>query len=406
MQTHFLLFILLLPVLACKKEIAQPAEWLETEDRCNYLSPIWYSPLHQDTLDRLSQQALIYNDNVLFTAWEIFGEPQVLRMLNKETGALVWEWSDYLVDTYAAENYGVRHKDNILYHNVRQEIYAINLDNGQTEWVYVFPSGIGEPRIHIEGDYLYQVHSKDYAGNIGSHLARAKIPTHKLEWDTIYSIYPERRYSPTAEPPAIWVSPSEDTILLVKESFFNFENFRSYFALSAFNMTQDSLEWRHDSLDTATPVFRPLIYDDLVIFSGYLQIFCMDIQSGELVWRREMSPGQTMATSNLQILENRLLVNCDNKNLYALEPTTGDVIWHNREGGYNCNEMALHNGQLYYTCLSEEHIWVADFETGKHRPKECPVFDRNLKLSNLTIDEEQNRLYVADPYFGMAIDLE
>ncbi|MEN0003153.1 MAG: PQQ-binding-like beta-propeller repeat protein [Bacteroidota bacterium] len=405
------LLLLLSLFMNCKKV---PSELSTNEDQtpfpqdtCVASTVLWKTILTPDTSDFFTDKPVLYKDQVLFTVWRDFDQSEKLFMLDAATGEIKWEWSDYIYHPSLYSSTG-QHiiRDNIYYFTTQYEVYAIDLDLGATKWVYTVPEGTGEVYLTLHEDWLFHGHVKKYPANTHSHLVVAPLPAQRPQWDTLYSTYIQDGYSPYMGPPVVWENPDQEQVLLFKESHYNFSNHNSYSGITAFNMNQKEVSWKIDSFDISTTVELIITKGNLAFFEGYRSVFCVDLLTGTIRWQQEFPRPQTLASSNIMVLDDRVIVNTDTDDMYALSIESGYTIWRSRDSGSTCWDLNELNGQLYYTCLGERFIQVVDPYTGEHLPKACSPFRAPTSISDLTIHPEKGVAYTVDGFAAVAISLK
>jgi outer membrane protein assembly factor BamB len=417
--TVFYTVILSIILFSCKKngddDIFLPPPPV-TCDTCavseQKLQIVWQQPLWIDTGQYNSFPPVYWNGKILFSVE--FDDREILRMRDAATGSLLWEWDDHLGGGNSIGIYSsFVHGNKILYCS-GNEVYAIDLENGETIWGYKNPTGKGEIIMNVIGDYVYHVHRPDEGGihYTESYLVRAHV--NQGVWDTIYTLKEENGYRPDIYPPGYWVSSANDTILVFQNRQWHFSPNDGKIDLIAYNLTQDSTLYVLSDLDPQgeSNVRPPLIWGDKIYFAGKRTMYCIDVQTGEILWKKLFTGfGETLYTCNWLVVGNKLIVKPDNQNIYALDPLAGNEIWKKTDSGATCfSDMVYHDGRIYLGCWGTLTIHAIDVETGEdlwnlespNRENGYPTADF---ATGVAISPELGYLYTADLYFALCIKL-
>ena len=381
-------------------------------DTCQVLNSklqlIWQEPLWIDTGHYNSFDPIYWNHNVLFSA-KIDGR-EILRMRNANTGKLIWEWNEHLSPNNRFSHSKFVHKGNLIY-CTSNEVYSINLETGQTIWGYKNPTGAGSPFINVIGDYVYHVHEPFGVKDSVVFLVRAHVDVGV--WDTIYSVKTQNGYTPSLHPPGFWVNPQGDTILFFQNRQWNFPAGDGQIDLIAYNLTKGSTLYEIIDLDPQgdSNVRPPLIWEDKIYFIGVRTVYCIDAPTGEIIWKKYFSEvGEHLWTCNILIAENKLIVNPDNQNLYALNPHTGEEIWKETNSGSTCwDDMVFYKGIVYFGSWGEGRLYAVDAQTGEHiwaeqSPNKAKDSRANIN-TGVAINPDLGYIYTADGFFAMCIKL-
>ena len=268
--------------------------------------------------------------------------------------------------------------------------------------------------MNVFGDHVYHVQHPDEGGihYTESYLVRAHV--NQGVWDTIYTLKEENGYRPDIYPPGYWVSPESDTVLVFQNRQWHFSPNDGKIDLIAYNMTQDSTLYVLSDLDPQgeSNVGPPLIWEDKIYFAGKRTMYCIDVQTGEILWKKFFTGfGETLYTCNWLVVGNKLIVKPDNQNIYALDPLAGNEIWKKTDSGATCfSDMVYHDGRIYFGCWGTLTIHAIDVETGEdlwnlespNRENGYPTADF---ATGVAISPELGYLYTADLYFAMCIKL-
>ncbi|MFP4096219.1 MAG: PQQ-binding-like beta-propeller repeat protein [Cyclobacteriaceae bacterium] len=107
----------------------------------------------------------------------------------------------------------------------------------------------------------------------------------------------------------------------------------------------------------------PAVYEDKVYYAPGRTIVCLDLYSGEQIWKKSFPEGFTF--SGFILAEDKIIANNEDTYLYALDPDTGRQLWKTKSSGTS-SRMTHMNGVVYYTGGGDGLLHAVEVETGKH----------------------------------------
>lgn len=134
----------------------------------------------------------------------------------------------------------------------------------------------------------------------------------------------------------------------------------------AFNYTADTMLYVGKSIleDARFYANGPdLVYGTKIFFSPTTSILCYEGQTGEKLWATEFPSGFTF--SGYIAADGKILANCEDTYLYALDPETGNILWTEKSSGTS-SKMIAHNGVVYFVGGGDGLLHAVDIETGRH----------------------------------------
>ncbi|MFZ4634403.1 MAG: PQQ-binding-like beta-propeller repeat protein [Saprospiraceae bacterium] len=371
------------------------------------LKAIWAKPLSDDTTDYLCMVPLPFGDKVLFSQLFFDENKEFLKMRDAYTGELLWEWRDQILPGTAPINPNgtVKIKDNIILSHWRR-IYCIDANTGQTKWLTSLtgPNQRGVPRIAAIGEYVYHSHYDSVILNKNTYLVRAHYATG--QWDTLFNVYKTDGYEGGFEPPGFGLDANGDTILFFQHRQWNFKMNDGRVDLYAYNLRTRSLIWNIQDQDPSgdSGVQPPLCFGQYMFFFGIETIFCYDIATGLLVWKKKFDYPAQVYSKYALLVDGVLYVNPSNqKLLYALDPPTGNILWQTNINGSGEGEIHHYNGKIYLN--SSFRFVCVEAATGKLLWQTYnPV--RKANYQEFSIDPVTGILYGHDFYFASAVQLK
>lgn len=368
----------------------------------------WKVPQSTDGFVNGTIDPIIYNDNVLISARKNF-DNETLRMFDGKDGTLIWEWNDYISGSgNIATGHAIPTKGNQVFINANfREIYALNMDNGQLDWSHQEETARNNSiRISLVNDHIYynlgQSGDDPSPFDSISHLVRTSIEGFN-QWDTVYTeieggdkiqrfILPQGYINDKGEEIITFIYDRADLNATLGETY-----------LLAYNLTQDTLVYKTGSWDRLASVRLPLIKDSKVFIPLKRTFSCFNIETGDLIWKKEFDGGlDNLISSRSIIYENMVIVKMTNDDLYAWDINTGNEIWHIPDAGIVASPLKIHDGFLYYVgdklraidVIAGEIIWSYESPFTNH-------FDGH----GVAINPDLDYLYATDGLYLYGIPL-
>lgn len=109
----------------------------------------------------------------------------------------------------------------------------------------------------------------------------------------------------------------------------------------------------------------PVVTDDYVFITTFIEVFCFDAETGQQVWR---GPAMDGIQSQPTVLGDRVVVNSAgfqaiDPHIRAFDTATGDELWRYDTGHFSDSTPAVDDGQVYVS--SEGGFHAVDLETGQ-----------------------------------------
>lgn len=407
---------------ACKDPIDPIPPIIDTPIYDGELELVWQVPLsspsdRSDTSQFISMPAVLGSNgaNVIFSRYRPL-EPspdgdEVLASLNTETGAFLWEnspppWTGAMVEL------GAFAKDGLISYNSYHDIHVINESNGTVLWSYFInrsDGNGGDGKSTLIDNWIYHIHQHSPGTRPDTaHLVRADI--HLGVWDTVYTFPVKDDYHPYLQMPSQWIHPSGDEILVLQNRPYNDVDFVSKTDMIAYNVTADSVYWELDSLSQNSTAGKPLIYEDKAYLQLDFSVVCIDILTGEELWRKEdFQNTESLIVSSITEAEGMILVHPSDKYMYALDPISGAEIWVNDDTGETPSDMAYHDGIVYYSSSGNGRLYAIRISNGEtiwaEKSPNNHIDSRAIFKNSVTINADLSVLYASDSFFAMSIKL-
>lgn len=407
MKKMIILLLCVLVLSTCSKLDAEksnkPVEELTTLEE-NQLKLAWSAIRHTDTLSCTSITPIVFEGNII-SSKKLCEEGEVFEMRDGQTGELIWTWDQWIIADKAAGKSGVKLYGDKLVICFRHEIYVVDANTGETIWDFALQlPHRGDMRINVFDGFIYHVH-RPLSGNLVPFLHMVRSPIEAPSWDTIYTLSMENGAHPFLDAPSFCKTENGDTHLFFYEKYYHFDEHRSYAHLSCYSVAGDSMVWKVENFDEFANVVEPLVYEDKVFATGHHTIYCFDNASGEPVWQKAFEETQqTFASHAPMIVEDLLLIKPDDGSLYGFDPHKGHYEWGITDTGANCDQMAYHNGVVYFTCMGSNYLHGVDIYKGEEVLRQLPVRSA-FGSSGVAIDQEQEQLFATSKKEILCYDL-
>jgi outer membrane protein assembly factor BamB len=384
---------------------------VEVENESEY-QVIWQKPLlvfGGDTLSSRSIDPIIYNDKIIHGSLPNIGQnSETFYLRDAEDGTKEWEWNDDSFGQTPFTRAQYIDTDNFVLSN-GLGVYVIDILTGQKKW----NTSINNPRPRIDG-FDNQIFYTSKSSSLNPDTCRLIYSdVNTSDWKTIltFSKQDDGNYAPGIEPPISWQNDDNETILFFQNRSYNFSIGDGKIDLYAYNLDQELIEWQHLDVEENgnSSIFKPILYDDKVFFQGAKSIFCYNIKSGDLLWKKTFG-SDGLLTCNSVIAEDKIILNGTLKHVYALNLETGDLIWDNEDASSeNSGNMVYYKDHVYFISEGNGKLYGVNTLNGEtilemDSPNDTGSNGVGFK-SGIVINPNLNYLYASDNYFFMCIKL-
>lgn len=397
---------------ACHKDPISPMTISDTLMIKKNMQVIWQTPHFPDTTHTDLITILgTYNGNSLYEF--SLNQPIRYKYYDMLSGLNIWTWDQNLPIDFTFQPKQIGFYKNYFIGNNGDHRFAINLESGQTEWHTEIssPNSCGSPRIGIINNQIY--HSVNDCSSSGSFAALIRTNIDNLEQDTILTMSKNELdgYSPDFESFALWIDSNQDSILIFQNRMINWSTNKYRTDFYAYNLRTKAFTWKKTNLTPSgnSSVWDPIIWEDKVYFQGAGEIFCIDAETGDIIWTKQFDLyTQHLLFTKSIIRDGKLFVHPEGNTLFALDPFTGNTIWKSENvGGAPSHELQYHNGIIYWAW---DAIWAVDGNSGKviwqeYSPNFTFRHPASFGNNGIHIDATRGVLFTSDNYYAMCIKL-
>ncbi len=304
----------------------------------------------------------IYDGKIIWYGW--YGNKPSLIARDKNSGNIQWQWEDTFDNRRLFINGQIYFQNNTLTFRDGSRLHNLNLDIGKTNWRVKANASFADAEVEGLGNTVFFSASK-------IQVFSGDIKTGNI--NVLTAVHPDKQ-TYLGTPKAIAIN--NDTLLIIPYILpLTSSTYTSAFIL--FNATQNKLLYTQTVIDTTRSpgFFGTIIYNNKIILAADNSIIGFDFLSGKELWRRQF-PADFLF-SGIALAEGKIIGNCEDQNMYALDPDTGNIVWTERTSGTSSRPFVM-NGVIYFTGGGDGLLHALDAKTGQHIWKlESPDLKRN-----------------------------
>lgn len=352
------------------------------QDEVVSCSVLWKTSRSETNKDILSKGGFVWDNYYIVTGENYVYQGEFsLTAYNKTTGEKEWYWRHPFKWQRGIDEFEI--KDDIAVFSTVWGVYGFNLRYKKLLWELDFTRDknvFGQSPIEILGNYVYtSVNYGEFKSPDSLLLERVHLETGERE--TLYAFHKDGIWSPSVSKPVIYHNPDTQESLLIiirQENNVHYGPQESPTHLLAINLKTRKLVWEKKNFcEVGTQLAHsPVIYGKSVLVMGDWSAYCLDIESGEFLWRKQfnhLKPFGSFSNTQSLLHDGKFFINPGAPDIFCLNPENGSIIWHNPKDAPNCEvNMQIRNGMLIYTSWGLGSVMILDAETGKLLHRELP----------------------------------
>jgi len=317
--------------------------------------------------------------------------------LSLDSGKIVWESQILPFSTpFSAENAIFQNNVMLLASCKKDRILALNLDNGQKLWEYVFEAcprtlSIINNIVYVSGIQYQNQYGQVERFNV---LTGQKLsPIVKLNRDDFDN------YLPMLTAPAHWKHPNGDDILFFANRSYNGNLFPDYdrYDQLAYNLTADTMLWyKKGEPGIRGSIATPLVLGNKVMYYVSREMICLNPLNGERIWTFTRTPADDISafkTANIERIGNTIIAKPDYIYMYGVDLQTGNTLWTNAENAPIPNTVRTALNKVWF---ASGGLWCIDGFTGKALIKGSRLKINGPWFSPIAIDEKTEYIYTVN----------
>jgi outer membrane protein assembly factor BamB len=319
---------------------------------------MWYVPISHDGDVNGLIPLTTYKSGILCLSRNYQGP--IIEMKEQKTGRTIWFWKDSLWNRSSSIRIDAYHTyQNILVLQHSRKIYHINLDNGKLikEILenHVFTGTVvGMKKIYCLSNFTTSL-CNFYLGDI-------KTGKQKM----IVSIKPNRDREVIYPGVPQFVEYKKQKLLLLPFRRHDERSFQEQGYLRLYNFSKQKEIYTiplNESSTYEAIQSSPIIVKNKVFMAVGTSIICHDLMLGKLQWRTKF-PSMFMY-AGIIYADGKIIGNCEDTNMYALDPETGKILWREKTAGTSRTPFYM-NGVAYLAGNGDGLLHAVDTKIGEH----------------------------------------
>ncbi len=371
------------------------------------LEVVWQHPIQEDSSRADVKEIIFDGSNIYYN-----GCFSSVYAREAQYGEVLWKWNDYHPKSRGNGATDIANSETTLFINAHDETHAVDKVSGQNTWIYstMDDGGGGLSRISTDDQNVFHIQIPDceshfketYLVTANTHLSRNNLPT----WDTLCSFFAEKEMFVFAEPPEIWISPYNETILLTIVHYWSSDRVNDHTDLIAFNLTRRDTQFViQDIIPDAVGKPDLAIHNDRAAILFPAGLAYVDLIEEKIKWIKSASGTNHFNLYKMYMNDEIVIVN-QRQQTCAFETRTGNLKWKNTElrGTFFYEE---YNGKVIGI---NSNVVAVDMKTGKVIMDEgsTNIFSfasANYYNQGLAVDTQNGLIYTSDNRFIQCIKI-
>ncbi len=374
------------------------------------------TPGKADSIYR-SQNPLIYQGDVIFSIDRVDYDVKVkIVRADGEKGTLKWQT---ILPTASIKSMGLWNNRIIVHCSYKT--YCLDSNDGSIIWTYNMSEKnecTGSAYLKIMDGYAILVASNCEAPqHTYQRLIKIDINTGKEEEVIRFNRNYSSARSPFISPPNKLVNKAGDEIIYFTVEWLHISAAKidSSVWYYAYNMTKKEMLWEKDYFEKGTEGnYSPMVWEDKVYFVGWNRVYCFDAFTGEQKWSTHMPEYNDLMGflwTEPFIHEGTIVMKPITDNIYGLDASTGQIIWHKNEKEIPCANVRYivpYKDKICYDCYVKNRIFMQSLGTGELLVNyRSPNVDEggDFGKDGIAVNEEKGLLYANDGIYFMCFKI-
>lgn len=398
-----LTFLTCTSLSTCKKEPPEIPPYVQPNT--SVLETVWShnSPFYSTTPIKNSN-----GDILVSKMFNNTGKGEIFKLLDKNTGTIKWEWSDYLVPKEGFTTSIRTQINDVLVLSDGKRNYALNIMSGQTIWKNTFDSMSAEPQIYKDEDgYIYKGFSSNTTKST-VYIFRAMYNTGNWEWVCTYK--DQNPIEGRFEIASIGVTKNSKKEKIVSFTIYTYypnSQDSTKALIVGYNLATQSFEWEKNYRKDVGEfsVFMYTSYKDIVYaFSTYgstYYLIAFDVNNGNISWQKQLP---NFGVGIYFYKENLIVASNGESPTLCLNQLTGALQWQQSFSQFTAAQKSNLNFsfgdskvfQKYFLSTQCDNLLVLDADNGSVLFYDKTALPEGCLQHGLAIDEERRVFYAED----------
>ena len=325
-----------------------------------------------------------------------------LKILNKQTGKFVGEWSDILGtngNIYDSQGKGIYENNGIVILPLGSSVHGIDIKNNKTLWKNK-DSDTGEEAVTGLGNTIFHTKYKMINGVESGYIAQSNTLTGK--WQTVFTDTILSDYKNYLQTPIPFIDKNNDTLLFIVQTKYRFPpQERNTNNLYCYNLSKKRLNYKVEITQpvegTSLPiVLQPQIESDKIVIRAGGRLICFNIYTGDKKWEVNAN-GQTGTNNSwdsFTLGNGKVFGYASSQTVLCYDLETGTQQWKlsTPKSGNLVGEMTYFNGFLYYSTGGLEALKASTGErVWNYEGPEQEFFTTAMR-----VDKVASKIYISD----------
>lgn len=336
----------------------EPIDPINPNLRKSRLKFVWIKPVYQDSSSIFQSEMYFTGDYIALATLGYLPEnkDKGMALFHRLTGAKHPNWSRNPCCIFEGnepeiEDFAIGGVDkNIALFMKYNNLNVYDVPTGQKKWNFTYSTYIPNDQFSTFGDKIYLPYwPKGTWSNSWAKLARYDAQTGFQE--DLFTVTVVPGYDFYISQPAGCINSVNDTLVIGVTYHYRFSDHNKMAWAYCYNVTQKKMQWENRTFSNNNENSHndPIIMDNgKVLIHTFQGVYCIDIETGNLVWSKV---GICISTNRTHLLydEGRVYSRMDDGNLYCWDANTGAQIWKQSIifQPYNKSNMVIYNGKLY-----------------------------------------------------------
>lgn len=378
---------------------------------------VWIKPVYQDTSIFIQSDLYFTGDYIAFGTLGYLPENQDkgISIFNRYTGDKHPNWARFPCcilegNETQFKDFAIGGRNNdIAFFSELSNLYAFDVSTRQKKWRFNFSDYMPNNQFTTFDNKLYLSYWEGGTwSTTWAKLARYDAQTGAQE--DLFTVTAIPEYDFFIAPPAGYVAPNQDTLIVGVTYHYRFTDHQKMAWLYCYNVTHKTMKWENKNFSIDNEESRndlQVIENGKVLIQTLRAVYCVDIESGNVVWKKE---GLTLSLNKTKLLyeDGKVYCRIDEGNIYCWDAETGTEIWKN-ENSYlysvDKDNFVLYKGKLYFTAFwyGKTHLCCISSQSGELLWKDPSPFYVIGGL--LLLDKNLGYLYGIGDGFIYCLDL-
>lgn len=318
-----------------------------------------------------------------------------------ETGNILYQQSDFKNPIKPQSGSYSILKDGYLVLAGGEYLATVEAQSGEILWEAHLPGSSGE--IVVIGDFVYR--TDQFSGSSSLHRYHIQSGLHEKILTLTTQDHGKGMVQPNLLLPVRYLNSANEECFVIGNNGYHPGNGDYYFEVLAYNhVTHDIIWTNYYGLDRVHNMI-PIMDQDRVYIGARNNVYCIQAQSGSLLWKHHLDKSLYFNFGNTQMMlyQGSLLSMSDGYLTVSLNAISGQVIWSRNDGPPGNARLHLNNDKIWYGYNGINAISPHNGESilSKYQAPHSEGFWYYSVISHPT----QNRIYTYDRHRVYCLDV-